>query len=71
MRKKAVMALHRFYQKSPSSFPNIKDIVKTALGDKDLGVAAASLNLLHDLAVVSELIEWKSRRDYPIIVNNH
>ena len=53
VRKKAVMALHRFYQKSPASFPDIGSFVKKALCDKDYGVMGASLHLLYDLAVVS------------------
>ena len=49
MRKKAVCALHRFYQLDPSSITHMTDKVRRALCDKEPSVMAASLCLLHDL----------------------
>lgn len=49
VRKKAVCALHRFYQLDQSSISNMGDKVRRALCDKDPSVMAASLCLLHDL----------------------
>jgi AP-4 complex subunit epsilon-1 len=49
VRKKAVCALHRFYQLDPSSISTMGDKIRRALCDKDPSVMAASLCLLHDL----------------------
>ncbi|XP_031567499.1 AP-4 complex subunit epsilon-like [Actinia tenebrosa] len=52
IRKKAIMALHTLYQKSPSMIPDVLDIATNGLKDKDLSVSSASLILLYDLVVV-------------------
>jgi len=49
VRKKVVMALHRFYQVSPSSVPDIIEYAKEALCDRDPCVMAASLCLIYDI----------------------
>ncbi|TKY70188.1 AP-4 complex subunit epsilon [Spatholobus suberectus] len=43
VRKKAVMALHRFYQKSPSSVSHLLSNFRKRLSDNDPGVMGASL----------------------------
>lgn len=50
VRKKAILALHRFYSRNPSSIGHLIDKIKNALCDKDPGVMAASLNIFFDLA---------------------
>nr|KYP54408.1 AP-4 complex subunit epsilon-1 [Cajanus cajan] len=49
VRKKAVMALHRFYQKSPSSVSHLLSNFRKRLSDNDPGVMGASLCPLFDL----------------------
>eukprot|EP00743_Colponemidia_sp_Colp-15_P002166 GILK01002351.1.p1 GENE.GILK01002351.1~~GILK01002351.1.p1 ORF type:complete len:1062 (-),score=193.43 GILK01002351.1:67-3252(-) len=50
VRKKAVMAMHRFYQLSNSSVADHIDKLRRALCDKDPGVMGATLHVLHDMA---------------------
>ena len=50
VRKKAVLALHRFHTKSPSSVGHLTELIRRALCDSDPGVMAASLNILYDMA---------------------
>ena len=50
VRKKAVMALHRFYQLQPSSVADLQDKLRRVLCDKDPSVMGASLHTLHDAA---------------------
>ncbi|KAE8703455.1 AP-4 complex subunit epsilon [Hibiscus syriacus] len=49
VRKKAVMALHRFYQKSPSSVSHLISNFRKRLCDNDPGVMGATLCPLFDL----------------------
>ncbi|CAI6005864.1 unnamed protein product [Closterium sp. NIES-64] len=49
VRKKAVMALQRFHQRSPSSVSHVTEKFRQALCDKDPSVMSASLCGLHDL----------------------
>ncbi|XP_057830971.2 AP-4 complex subunit epsilon [Cryptomeria japonica] len=49
VRKKAVMALHRFQQKSPSSVSHLIPRFRKRLCDNDPGVMGASLCALYDL----------------------
>ncbi|XP_072969277.1 AP-4 complex subunit epsilon [Typha angustifolia] len=49
VRKKAVMALHRFYQRAPSSVAHLVSNFKKRLCDSDPGVMGASLCPLFDL----------------------
>ncbi|GMJ05984.1 Adaptor Protein Complex 4E [Hibiscus trionum] len=49
VRKKAVMALHRFYQKSPSSVSHLISNFRKRLSDNDPGVMGATLCPLFDL----------------------
>ncbi|KAL9328372.1 hypothetical protein ACSQ67_003375 [Phaseolus vulgaris] len=49
VRKKAVMALHRFYQKSPSSVSHLLSNFRKRLCDNDPGVMGASLCPLFNL----------------------
>ncbi|GJP56805.1 hypothetical protein CLOM_g15852 [Closterium sp. NIES-68] len=49
VRKKAVMALQRFHQRSPSSVSHVTEKFRQALCDKDPSVMSASLCALHDL----------------------
>lgn len=53
VRKKAVMALHSFYNKSPSSIPDLKEHAKKAIMDKDPGVMYASLQVFNELIKAS------------------
>ncbi|XP_015753041.1 PREDICTED: AP-4 complex subunit epsilon-1-like [Acropora digitifera] len=53
VRKKAVMALHSFYIKSPSSIPDLKEHAKKAIMDKDPGVMCASLQVFNELIKAS------------------
>ena len=50
VRKKAVLALYRFYTRSPSSISHLGDSIRRALCDADPGVMCGSLNLFHDMA---------------------
>ncbi|CAA2992736.1 AP-4 complex subunit epsilon [Olea europaea subsp. europaea] len=52
VRKKAVMALHRFYQRSPGSVSHLISNFRKRLCDNDPGVMAASLCPLFDLIVI-------------------
>ncbi|KAK8477584.1 hypothetical protein V6N13_096387 [Hibiscus sabdariffa] len=49
VRKKAIMALHRFYQKSPSSVSHLISNFRKGLCDNDPGVMGATLCPLFDL----------------------
>lgn len=50
VRKKVLIALHGFLQKSPESLQGCVDIFKRSLSDRDPSVMAAGLNGLFDLA---------------------
>lgn len=50
VRKKAVMALHRFWQRSPGSVAHLVPRLRAALCDKDPSVMVAALCALHDVA---------------------
>lgn len=50
VRKKAVMALHRFHQLNPDSVADAGDALRRALCDRDPSVMGATLCILHDLA---------------------
>ena len=52
MRKKAILALHHFYQCAPSSIDHLKDDIRKGLSDPDPGVMEAALILLHDIIQV-------------------
>lgn len=52
VRKKAIMALHRFYQKSPSSVLHLMSNFRKTLCDKDPGVMGATLCPLFDLVTI-------------------
>ncbi|CAL5435920.1 unnamed protein product [Camellia sinensis] len=52
VRKKAVMALHRFYQRSPSSVNHLISNFRKKLCDNDPGVMGATLCPLFDLITV-------------------
>ncbi|KAI4314608.1 hypothetical protein L6164_027496 [Bauhinia variegata] len=52
VRKKAIMALHRFYQKSPSSVSHLISNFRKKLCDNDPGVMGATLCPLFDLITV-------------------
>nr|GMD82035.1 AP-4 complex subunit epsilon [Ipomoea batatas] len=58
VRKKAVMALHRFYQKSPSSIHHLISNFRKRLRDNDPGVMAAALCPLFDL-IKSDINSYK------------
>jgi len=50
VRKKAVMALHRFHQIEPECVAHLAEKIRRALCDRDPAVMGASVCLLHDLA---------------------
>ena len=50
VRKKVMVALHGFLQKSPESVEDCVDVFKRSLSDRDPSVMAAGLNGLFDLA---------------------
>eukprot|EP00284_Hemiselmis_tepida_P004235 CAMPEP_0174941868 /NCGR_PEP_ID=MMETSP1355-20121228/72867_1 /TAXON_ID=464990 /ORGANISM="Hemiselmis tepida, Strain CCMP443" /LENGTH=431 /DNA_ID=CAMNT_0016189009 /DNA_START=60 /DNA_END=1351 /DNA_ORIENTATION=- len=50
VRKKAVMALHRFLQKAPDTVPDHMEHFRKALCDRDPSVMSSALCVLHDLA---------------------
>ncbi|XP_057963942.1 AP-4 complex subunit epsilon [Malania oleifera] len=52
VRKKAIMALHRFYQRSPSSVTHIISNFRKRLCDNDPGVMGATLCPLFDLILI-------------------
>ncbi|KAI3914183.1 hypothetical protein MKW92_002776 [Papaver armeniacum] len=52
VRKKAIMALHRFYQRSPSSVSHLVSNFRKRLCDSDPGVMGATLCPLADLIAV-------------------
>ncbi|GKV10504.1 hypothetical protein SLEP1_g21853 [Rubroshorea leprosula] len=52
VRKKAVMALHRFYQRSPSSVSHLVSNFRKKLCDNDPGVMGATLCPLFDLITI-------------------
>eukprot|EP00040_Diaphanoeca_grandis_P011727 m.60127 g.60127 ORF g.60127 m.60127 type:complete len:1231 (-) comp22804_c1_seq1:183-3875(-) len=49
VRKKAILALHRFYGRSKTSISHVMDKIRKALCDSDPGVMAAALNVFYDL----------------------
>ncbi|XP_035669970.1 AP-4 complex subunit epsilon-1-like isoform X1 [Branchiostoma floridae] len=49
VRKKAIMALHRFYLKAPNMVQHIHEKFRKVLCDRDPGVMGASLNIFYDL----------------------
>ncbi|OQS02573.1 AP-4 complex subunit epsilon [Thraustotheca clavata] len=53
VRKKAVMALHRFHQLNPDSVADMGDTLRRTLCDRDPSVMGAALCLLHDVALVN------------------
>ncbi|RHY08872.1 hypothetical protein DYB37_000512, partial [Aphanomyces astaci] len=53
VRKKAVMALHRFHQLNPDSVAGLGDSLRRTLCDRDPSVMGAALCLLHDVAVIT------------------
>ena len=53
VRKKAVMAMHRFLLLSPDSISHLEDDFRRSLSDQDPGVMEAALILFHDLIKVS------------------
>ena len=59
VRKKAVMALHRFHQRSPSSVSHLQSKFRQMLCDKDPSVMSAALCALHDL-IVSDPVPHKN-----------
>lgn len=52
VRKKAIMALHRFYQRSPSSVSHLVSNFRKKLSDNDPSVMGATLCPLYDLITV-------------------
>lgn len=50
VRKKAVMAIHRFHQLNPDSVSEAGDALRRTLCDRDPSVMGATLCILHDLA---------------------
>ncbi|KAL6985573.1 hypothetical protein U1Q18_018949 [Sarracenia purpurea var. burkii] len=52
VRKKAVMALHRFYQRSPSTVTHLVSNFRKRLCDNDPGVMGATLCPLYDLITI-------------------
>ncbi|CEG48651.1 ap-4 complex subunit [Plasmopara halstedii] len=50
VRKKAVMAIHRFHQLNPDSVKETGDALRRTLCDRDPSVMGATLCILHDLA---------------------
>nr|XP_043628124.1 AP-4 complex subunit epsilon [Erigeron canadensis] len=52
VRKKAVMVLHSFYHKSPSSVNHLLSHFRKKLSDNDPGVMGATLCPLHDLITI-------------------
>ncbi|KAL8259890.1 hypothetical protein R6Q59_027843 [Mikania micrantha] len=52
VRKKAVMALHSFHQRSPSSVNHLVSNFRKKLSDNDPGVMGATLCPLHDLIAI-------------------
>jgi len=51
VKKKAVMALHRFNSLDPTSTAPLNSNIRKALCDSNISVMYASLHLLHDLAI--------------------
>ncbi|XP_069480915.1 AP-4 complex subunit epsilon-1 isoform X2 [Ambystoma mexicanum] len=49
IRRKAVLALHKFYLIAPNQVQHIHDRFRKALCDKDVGVMAASLHIYHQM----------------------
>ena len=52
VRKKAVMAMHHIYNKSPSSVAHLDDDFRRMLGDTDPGVMEAALVLFYQIIKV-------------------
>ena len=57
VRKKAVMAIHRFHQLNPESVGDLDDKLRRTLCDKDPSVMGAALCILHDVAEVTTCAE--------------
>ncbi len=55
VRKKACMAIHRFWLKAPDSISHLSDKLRVVLCDRDPSVMAASLCLFLDMARVDSL----------------
>eukprot|EP00049_Salpingoeca_infusionum_P018063 m.355581 g.355581 ORF g.355581 m.355581 type:complete len:1244 (+) comp17286_c0_seq1:170-3901(+) len=55
VRKKAVLALHRFYTRSPSSISHLIPNIRKALCDTDIGVMAATLNIFYDMSLANNM----------------
>ncbi|CAH0477352.1 unnamed protein product [Peronospora belbahrii] len=53
VRKKAVMAIHRFHQLNPDSVTEVGDALRRTLCDRDPSVMGTTLCILHDLAVAT------------------
>lgn len=53
VRKKAVMAVHRFHQLNPEAIGDTGDALRRTLCDRDPSVMGAALCILHDLALVN------------------
>ncbi|GMH30012.1 hypothetical protein Nepgr_031855 [Nepenthes gracilis] len=66
VRKKAILALHRFYQRSPSSVSHLVSNFRKMLSDNDPGVMGASLCPLFDLIT----IDPNSYKDLVVIFVN-
>lgn len=80
IRKKCVMALHRFHQLDPSCIAHLTERIKGTLRDPDPSVMSASLCLLHELArldpvahvdlvdhyvsILKQIIEHRLPRDF-------
>ena len=80
VKKKAVMALHRFHSLDPTSTAPLNSNIRKALCDSNISVMYASLHLLHDLAtakpaaykdlipdfvsILKQVIEHRLPRDY-------
>ena len=80
VKKKAVMALHRFHTLDPTSTAPLNSNIRKALCDSNISVMYASLHLLHDLAtakpaaykdlipdfvsILKQVIEHRLPRDY-------
>jgi AP-4 complex subunit epsilon-1 len=78
VRKKAVMAIHRFIEIAPETLSECRDQVKRALCDPDPSVMAASLHVVHKMAkttnckdlvpslvaVLKQVIEHRLPRDF-------
>lgn len=80
VRKKAVMALHRFRQLDPDALAHLGDAIRRTLCDRDPAVMGAALCLFHDLvrarpadykdlvasfvSILKQVVEHRLPRDY-------